>query len=96
VPDIHRAIYAAASQPGSLEMEKVHKCENTHCRAGWAIALAGEGGRALENRYGWVLAAMKIYDASAHGYTINPCRFFDSNDAALYDMKKLAEGDVQR
>jgi len=34
---------------------------------------------------------MKIYDASAPGYKINPCRFFDSNEDALADMKKLAE-----
>jgi hypothetical protein len=34
---------------------------------------------------------MLIYDASDLGYKINPARFFDSNEEALADMKKLAE-----
>ena len=32
-----------------------------------------------------------IYDASCPGYLINPCRFYDSNEDALEDMRKLAE-----
>ena len=91
IPDIHKAVYAAASKPGSLAMKHLHKCASTHCRAGWVITLAGEAGRALEKRFGWNLAAMKIYDASAPGYKINPCRFYDSNAEALADMKVLAE-----
>jgi hypothetical protein len=34
---------------------------------------------------------MKIYDASDPNFRINPCRFFDSNEDALADMKRLAE-----
>jgi hypothetical protein len=51
--------------------------------------LAGEDGYALERFYGWALAAQLIY--RENGYQINPCRFYDSNEAALADMKKLAE-----
>jgi hypothetical protein len=72
-------------------MDAWHTCEKKHCRAGWVIALAGEQGRGLEQRFGTPLAAMKIYDASCPGFKINPCRFFDDNEAALEDMKKLAE-----
>jgi hypothetical protein len=72
-------------------MENVHTCANTHCRAGWVITLAGKEGKELEQRFGWNLAAMKIYDASAPGFKINPCRFFDTNADALADMKALAE-----
>jgi hypothetical protein len=72
-------------------MESVHTCANTHCRAGWVITLAGKEGKKLEQRFGWNLAAMKIYDASAPGFKINPCRFFDNNADALADMKALAE-----
>jgi hypothetical protein len=68
-----------------------HTCENTHCRAGWAVALAGEAGKALERFYNTPLAAMMIYDASDPAFKINPGRFFDGNKAALADMQKLAE-----
>jgi len=70
-------------------MESVHKCADTHCRAGWVIALAGADARKLEEFHGWNITAMKIYEAS--GYKINPCRFYDSNAEALADMKRLAE-----
>jgi hypothetical protein len=91
VSDLHKRIYEAASAPGALAMNSWHTCEKTHCRAGWVIALAGDEGRALEQRFDTALAAMKIYDASCPGFKINPCRFFDDNEAALADMKKLAE-----
>jgi hypothetical protein len=90
IPDIHKAVYAAASQPGALRMESWHTCEKKHCRAGWVVALAGAEGKALEARFDTLLAAMKIYDASDPKFKINPCRFFDSDEDALADMKKLA------
>lgn len=92
IPNTHQAIYEAASEPGSLKMDDVHTCSNTHCRGGWAVALAGKAGLELESFYNWELAAMLIYDASAPGFKINPARFYDSNEAALADMKRLAEG----
>ena len=91
IPEIHKAIYAAVSAPGALDMGTWHTCENTHCRAGWVIALAGEAGRKLEKFFDTPLAAMKIYAASDLGFQINPGRFFDQNEAALADMKKMAE-----
>ncbi|MGH6784981.1 MAG: hypothetical protein ACREBP_10220, partial [Sphingomicrobium sp.] len=96
VPNIHTTIYAAASSKGALDMGQWHKCEKTHCRAGWAVALAGKPGFALERFYGGegsgtTLAAMMIYDASDLAFKINPCRFFDDNDEALADMKRLAK-----
>jgi hypothetical protein len=91
VADLHKRIYEAASRPEALDMTAWHTCKKTHCRAGWVIALAGPEGRALEQRFDTSLAAMKIYDASCPGYKINPARFFDSNEDALADMKKLAE-----
>jgi hypothetical protein len=74
-------------------METWHTCQRKHCRAGWVVALAGEAGRKLEARFDTPLAAMKIYDASDPNFRINPCRFFDSNEDALADMKRLAEGE---
>jgi hypothetical protein len=55
------------------------------------VALAGEQGAALERFYNTELAAMLIYDNSAPGFKINPARFYDDNDAALADMRRLAE-----
>jgi hypothetical protein len=94
IPNIHGAIYEAVSQPGALDMGSWHSCETTHCRAGWAVHLAGDEGRALERFFDTPLAAQLIYRAS--GYDINPCRFHDDGDAALADMKRLAEEEAAR
>jgi len=87
IPDIDRAVYAAASAPGALDMSR-WLCGTTHCRAGWVVALAGEEGTALERYHNTELAAMLIYRES--GSPINPARFHDSNDDALADMARRA------
>ena len=69
-------------------MDSWHTCETTHCRAGWVVALAGEAGKKLEEFHNTDLAARLIYAAS--GYNINPARFYDSNETAMADMKRLA------
>jgi hypothetical protein len=92
IENIHQRIYAAASQPDALDMSDPHVCSTTHCRAGWAVHLAGEAGYALERYHGWSLAAQLIYRES--GYGINPGRFYDSNEDALADMKRLAEAEA--
>ena len=89
---IHAAVYAAASSDSALQMSNWHSCETTHCRAGWVVHLAGEAGYALESFFNTELAAMKIYRAS--GFEINPARFYDSDDDALADMKRLAEAEA--
>ena len=88
IPDIHRAVYAAASQPGALDMSDWH-CGTAHCRAGWVVTLAGEAGRALEARCRTSSAALLIYAAS------DPARpvpdFYCDNVTALAEMKRMAE-----
>ena len=71
-------------------MNDWHTCDTKHCRAGWVVHLAGDAGYALEKQTSTLFAAMQIYKAS--GYKISPCRFFDSNDDAMADMKRLAKG----
>ena len=93
IPEIDKAVYAAASQPDALYMGDWHTCETTHCRAGWVIHLAGPAGKALEARFNTELAAMLIYRES--GSPINPCRFYDNDADALADMKKRAEAAVR-
>ena len=90
VPDLHLKLFEAVSSPENrLDMESWHTCETTHCRAGWVVALAGTEGKALEKFFNTELAAMLIYKES--GYEINPVRFYDSDTAAMEDMRKLAE-----
>ena len=88
IKNIHKKIYKAASKKGCLDMGTWHTCQTTHCRAGWTVHLAGDAGYELERQTTPLFAAMQIYKAS--GYQISPCRFFDSNEKALEDMKKLA------
>ena len=88
IENIHEKVYAAVSQPGALDMGNWHSCETTHCRAGWVVHLAGEAGYDLERRTSPIFAAQQIYKAS--GYRISPVRFYDSNEDALADMKRLA------
>jgi hypothetical protein len=87
--DIHKRVYAAASQPCALDMATFHKCETTHCRAGWVVTLAGKEGAALESFYGTAHAAFLIYKASDPDLKAYP-DFFCDDDTALGDMRKLA------
>ena len=89
IENIHQKVFDAVSQPGALEMGAFHTCETTHCRAGWVIHLAGKAGYDLEKATSPEFAAMQIYKKS--GYEISPARFYDSNEIALEDMKRLAE-----
>ncbi len=89
ITNIHATVYAAASQPCALDMRQWH-CGTTHCRAGWVITLAGDGGRVLEGVYGTPAAAALIYQASDSTLERIP-DFYCDNETALADMKRLAE-----
>ncbi len=89
IENIHQTIYAAASQEGALDMRSWH-CGAAHCRAGWVVTLAGEGGIALEWAMGTPAAAAMIYLASDPKLKRIP-DFYCGNEAALADMKRLAE-----
>jgi hypothetical protein len=88
IPDIHKAVYEAASQPNALDMGTWH-CGTSHCRAGWVVTLAGEGGKALEYAMGTPAAATAIYLASDPNLEKVP-NFYATNDEAMADMKRLA------
>ena len=74
------------ADPNALDMSTWHSCETTHCRAGWAIAIAGEPGYELERKFGPHHAGRMIYLAS----TGRAPHFFGSNEAALADIKRCA------
>lgn len=90
IENIHQTVYAAASRPQSLAMDRWHTCDNTHCWAGWVVALAGNEGKKLEQFFDTPLAAMKILDASS-ALRVSLIRFFETNDEALRHMKELAD-----
>jgi hypothetical protein len=90
IPNIHQKVYEAANCPGALDMSTWHRCETTHCRAGWVIALAGEAGAAMEYCIGTPAAAALIYLKSDPTLEKVP-NFYDGNADALADMKRLAE-----
>ena len=67
IPNIDRAILNAINREGNtLDMNiwYDHDCGTTQCRAGWAITLAGEEGKALQQLLGYPTAAALIYRAS--------------------------------
>jgi hypothetical protein len=74
------------SERGALNMLDVHTCETTHCRAGWAIHLAGPRGYELQKKLGWLAAGRLIYRASV-GHAPD---FFADNGPALEDLRKCA------
>ena len=85
---LHTKVLAAASVPGALDMSEWHACGTCHCRAGWIVHLAGDEGRALESELSTEFAALLI--ASESGHPISPSRFYDSDEDALKDMKRMA------
>ena len=83
LPHLDQQILAAIEAGGTLNMATWHTCQTTHCRAGWAIHLAGAPGKALEARLGPSTAGALIYQASA-GYVPH---FYGTNEDALADIR---------
>ena len=91
VPSLNRKILAAIGDGGTVDMSDWHKCETTHCRAGWAVHLAGAVGRTLEFCLGTNAAAALIYRESCPALEGKIPDFYATNDAAMADIKRLAE-----
>lgn len=87
VPDLHRRMEEVTRPDGALVMRDWHTCATAHCRAGWAIVLAGEAGEALEDRVGPCAAGALIYHAST-GMIPD---FFASDKDARTDIVACAE-----
>lgn len=90
VPNIDAAMLAAVeSNPNAFDMNAWHHpCSTSHCRAGWAIVLAGDKGAALEKQIGPAAAGALIYAISRP--TLPVPDFYASNTAALADIKACA------
>jgi len=71
-------------------MENWHTCETTHCRAGWAIRLAGQAGSDIELRFGSAVAGSMIHLVSCPALGGLVPNFTASDDVALADIRRLA------
>ncbi len=89
VSDLDRLISEAVGDGSTLEMDDWHTaCGTRHCRAGWAVVLAGEAGEDLEKKVGTSAAGALIY----HFSTGRVPDFHASNDDAMADIRRCAEG----
>jgi uncharacterized protein YjbI with pentapeptide repeats len=88
IDNLDGKILAAIDAGGALRMDEWHTCESTHCRAGWAITLAGGAGRVLEEIYGPSVAGALIYAASYPDLPVPD--FTVTNGAAMADMRSRA------
>lgn len=80
---------AFETQGCALDMGDWHACKTTHCRAGWAINLAGEAGYKLESLVGSCAAGALIYAKSRPGKPVPD--FFASTKAAMADIRECAK-----
>jgi len=85
---LHSKILAAIESGGSLEMCTWHTCETTHCRAGWAIQIAGEFGRGLEWALGSSAAGALLFAVAYPDQKVPD--FYASNDYAMADIRRCA------
>jgi hypothetical protein len=96
IDNIDLTIYKAITTDGVLNqfvfdvMSWHSDCGTSHCRAGWAIHLAGEKGKDLEERLGPNCAGALIYAASRPDLPV-PNFYLYRNDA-FADIKACAEG----
>ena len=103
IPTIDAAIEDAINAGGILEMSTWHGpgaiwCGTVHCRAGWAVHLAGEEGKALQDCFQDCFelgdagsaeqAGNLIYLASRPGQDAPP--FLTSEATAWADIQKCA------
>ena len=85
-----KVLAAITSEGGILDMREWHTCNSTHCRAGWAIHLAGEAGYALEQIVSPQVAGALIYMRSTRRRVPN---FRASAEEALADIRRCAAED---
>ena len=95
VDNIDYKIYEAIQNgKGELDMSSWHKedcdkdnwCGTSHCRAGYAICLAGEEGFKLEKKYDAELAGRMIYAVSRPDEELPD--FFADTDEVLEELKE--------
>jgi len=96
-----RMLEAIGAEAAGLDMGSWHNeasepaCSTTHCRAGWAIHLAGEAGYALEAKIGPGAAGALIHLASCPWMERVPDFSAIDNEVALADIRACAEREIE-
>ena len=70
------------------DCDEANWCKTTHCRAGFAICMAGKTGFELERKHGAEMAGRMIYAVSRPDKPLPD--FFADNEAALEDIRAAA------
>ena len=104
VPNLHQKIAKAVGKNGQfLQMDRLHStCGTKHCRAGWAVHLAGKQGYDLvekmngSSRFNYTLLAANFIYESSTVRTIRYDRFNDSDEKALRSIKAAAKREKAR
>jgi uncharacterized protein YjbI with pentapeptide repeats len=87
VEDLDTKVLQAINAPRqALDMSRWHSCDTMHCRAGWAIHLAGNEGYVLEDALDSQRAGRLIYMVS----TGRSPHFFVSDEQARVDIERCA------
>ena len=73
---IRAVAQAALATDDALHMGDWHKCDTTHCIAGWAVHLEGPVGYILEKAVGSPMAGLMLLGVEAHTH------FYDDNATA--------------
>lgn len=84
-----RRCFERLSHPVFANVTADNLCGTTHCRAGFAVLLAGEAGKALEGEVGPHVAGCLIYAASRPGKPLPD--FFCDSSIALTDIRNSAK-----
>jgi uncharacterized protein YjbI with pentapeptide repeats len=82
---------AVTAVPASFDMSHWHRttaCGTTHCRAGYAVHLAGPGGYQLEKKLGSAEFAGRAIYLASEGYVPH---FFGTTERALEDIRLRAK-----
>jgi hypothetical protein len=91
IDNLFTKIKDAIENGGELEMGDWHKCETTHCAAGWVTNLAGDVGRVAENLVGTPWAATLIINESCPYLNGKVPNFYASNEYAMDFINQCAE-----
>lgn len=95
IKNIHAAVAKVTKPVSALCMTSWHRCETTHCRAGWVVTLAGAAGEDLENRVGTNFAAQLIYKASSP-IRVPMSAFFEGRTIALQHIRQCAREEAKQ
>jgi hypothetical protein len=87
IPNLHQKMEECTRPEGALNMGEWHTCETTHCRAGWAITLAGPAGKVLEGCLGPATAGALLYFRSTGSIP----DFYARTAAARADIERCAK-----